>query len=152
MSMLWSNVFLPTVLFFSSISFDNAAQDMRIKGGVIVPDFYFGSFSILLNYILNLNHHYHLCTYFVFQKGGILLFPFMNANGFYHTSLYVVAQSSQKIQVKNNDLPQSKTFACFDLVRAQLLRFETWLRIIKLCNYSNPFRCTFLEKEKTCAD
>ena len=50
MSMFWSKVFLQTVLFFSSISFDNAAQDMRIKGGVIVPDFYFGSFSILLNY------------------------------------------------------------------------------------------------------
>ena len=147
--MFWSKVFLKTVLIFSSISSDNAAQDMRTRGGELVPDF--GWFSIL-NFILILNHHYHLCTYFVFQKGGILLFPFMNANGFYHTSLYVVAQSSQKIQVKNNDLPQSKTFACFDLVRAQLLRFETWLRIIKLCNYSNPFRCTFLEKEKTCAD
>ena len=110
--MFWSKVFLKTVLIFSSISSDNAAQDMRTKGGELVPDF--GWFSIL-NFILILNHHYHLCTYFVFQKGGILLFPFMNANGFYHTSLYVVVQSSQKIQVKNNDLPQSKglTVHCF---------------------------------------
>ena len=53
--MFWSKVFLQTVLFFSCISFDNAAQDMRIKGGEMVPDF--GWFSILLNFILNLNHH-----------------------------------------------------------------------------------------------
>ena len=61
--MFWSKVFLQTVLFFSSISSDNATQDMRIKGGEIVPDF--GWFSILLNFILILNHHYHLCTYSV---------------------------------------------------------------------------------------
>jgi hypothetical protein len=64
MSMFWSKVFLQTVLFFSCIYFDNAAQDMRTKGGELVPDF--GWFSILLNLILNLNTHYHLCTYFVF--------------------------------------------------------------------------------------
>ena len=63
--MFWSKVFLQTVLSFSSISFDNAAQDMRTKGGEIVADFGWFS-SILLNFILKLNHHYHLCTYFVF--------------------------------------------------------------------------------------
>ena len=61
MSMFWSKFFLQTILFLSSISFDNAAQDMRIKGGAIVPDLYFGWFSILLNFILDLNHHYYSC-------------------------------------------------------------------------------------------
>ena len=42
---------MKTVLFFSSISFDNAAQNMRTKGEEIVVDL--GWFSILLNFILN---------------------------------------------------------------------------------------------------
>jgi hypothetical protein len=39
MLIIWSNIFLKTVLFFSSISFGNAAQDMRIREGELAKNF-----------------------------------------------------------------------------------------------------------------
>ena len=65
MLIFWSKVFLKTILFFSSISFDNAAQDMRIKGGEIVADL--GWFFILMNFIIKLNLHQYVHILF-FRK------------------------------------------------------------------------------------
>jgi len=39
MLIIWSNILLKTVLFFSSISFGNAAQDMRIREGELAKKF-----------------------------------------------------------------------------------------------------------------